>query len=277
MRKIIVPTDFSENAAKALNYAIVVANATGAALHVIHTIHTRGSAGHFLSIDDIIMKERETELAAVVKNITPQLNEKVVLTHSVRQGYVVDAILASAENVGADTIIMGTQGASGLKRWVLGSTTVDLLKNTKLTVLVVPNEFKSTEINRLALAVDASRLKDVAVLQPMLLLAQKFKMELNLLHISKDEKTITDIDSLLHQHLQELGMQYVAHRITSTDVEQAIKDFVANHKINLLCVLNQSEKRSWVENLFHLSITKEMAYETEVPLLVLTLPAEVEA
>ena len=274
MRKIIVPTDFSENAAKALDYAIVVANATGAALHVIHTIHTRGSAGHFLSIDDIIMKEREEELAAVIKNIAPQLNEKVVLTHAVRQGYVVDAILAAAEQVGADTVIMGTQGASGLRRWVLGSTTVDLLKNTKLTVLVVPNEFKGNEISRLVLAVDASRLKNIAVLQPMLLLAQKFKMELNLLHISKDEQVITDVDTNLQQHLQQLGIAYIAHRITSNDAEQAIKDFVASHKANLLCVLNQSEKRSWVENLFHLSITKEMAYETEVPLLVLTLPAE---
>lgn len=274
MRKIIVPTDFSENAAKALDYAIVVANATGAALHVIHTIHTRGSAGHFLSIDDIIMKEREEELAAIVKNITPQLNEKVILTHAVRQGYVVDAILAAAEHVGADTVIMGTQGASGLRRWVLGSTTVDLLKNTKLTVLVVPNEFKGKEISRLVLAVDASRLKNIAVLQPMLLLAQKFKMELNLLHISKDEQTITDVDSHLQEHLQQLGVAYIAHRITSNDAEQAIKDFVASHKANLLCVLNQSEKRSWVENLFHLSITKEMAYETEVPLLVLTLPVE---
>ena len=274
MRKIIVPTDFSENAAKALDYAIVVANATGAALHVIHTIHTRGSAGHFLSIDDIIMKEREEELAAVIKNIAPQLNEKVVLTHAVRQGYVVDAILAAAEQVGADTVIMGTQGASGLRRWVLGSTTVDLLKNTKLTVLVVPNEFKGNEISRLVLAVDASRLKNIAVLQPMLLLAQKFKMELNLLHISKDEQVITDVDTNLQQHLQQLGIAYIAHRITSNDAEEAIKDFVASHKANLLCVLNQSEKRSWVENLFHLSITKEMAYETEVPLLVLTLPAE---
>lgn len=274
MRKIIVPTDFSENATKALDYAIVVANATGAALHVIHTVHNRASAGHFLSIDEIIIKERETELAAVIKNISPQLNEKVVLTHAVRQGYIVDAILAAAEHVGADTIIMGTQGASGLKRWVLGSTTVDLLKNTKLTVLVVPNEFKSTEISRLVLAVDASRLKNIAVLQPMLLLAQKFKMELNLLHISKDEQVITDVDTNLQQHLQQLGIAYVAHRITSNDAEQAIKDFVASHKANLLCVLNQSEKRSWVENLFHLSITKEMAYETEVPLLVLTLPVE---
>jgi nucleotide-binding universal stress UspA family protein len=274
MRKIVVPTDFSENAAKALDYAIVAANATGAALHVIHTIHTRGSAGHFLAIDDIIMKEREAELADIIKNIAPQLNEKVVLTHAVRQGYVVDAILAAAEHVGADTIIMGTQGASGLRRWVLGSTTVDLLKNTKLTVLVVPNEFKGKEISRLVLAVDASRLKNIAVLQPMLLLAQKFKMELNLLHISKDEQVITDVDTNLQQHLQQLGVAYVAHRITSNDAEQAIKDFVTSHNINLLCVLNQSEKRSWVENLFHLSITKEMAYETEVPLLVLTLPAE---
>jgi len=275
MRKIIVPTDFSENARRALNYAIMVANATSAALHIVHTVHTRGSAGHFLSIDDIVMKERAEELEELLKAIKPQLDAAVMLSSSVKQGYVVDAILAEAEKVGADTIVMGTQGASGLRRWLLGSTTVDLLKNTNLPVLAVPNEFQSTELSRVALAVDAARLKDVAVLQPLILLAQKFKIDLNLVHISSDDKTNTDIDTMLHQHLQQLGVNYIAHRIAATDIEQAIKDFVKTHKINMLCVLNQSEKRSWFENLFHLSITKEMAYESEVPLLVLSLPAAV--
>jgi nucleotide-binding universal stress UspA family protein len=273
MRKIIVPTDFSENARRALNYAIMVANATSAALHVVHTVHTRGSAGHFLSIDDIVMKERGEELEELLKAIKPQLDDAVMLSSSVKQGYVVDAILAEAEKVGADTIVMGTQGASGLRRWLLGSTTVDLLKSTTLPVLAVPNEFDSTELSRVALAVDAARLKDVSVLQPLILLAQKFKIDLNLVHISSDDKINTDIDTMLHQHLQQLGVNYIAHRIAATDIEQAIKDFVKTHKINMLCVLNQSEKRSWFENLFHLSITKEMAYESEVPLLVLSLPA----
>lgn len=273
MRKIIVPTDFSENARRALNYAIMVANATNAALHVVHTVHTRGSAGHFLSIDDIVMKERGEELEELLKAIKPQLDDAVMLSSSVKQGYVVDAILAEAEKVGADTIVMGTQGASGLRRWLLGSTTVDLLKSTTLPVMAVPNEFESTELSRIALAVDAARLKDVSVLQPLILLAQKFKIDLNLVHISSDDKINTDIDTLLHQHLQQLGINYIAHRIAATDIEQAIKDFVKTHKINMLCVLNQSEKRSWFENLFHLSITKEMAYESEVPLLVLSLPA----
>lgn len=273
MRKIIVPTDFSDNARRALNYAIMVANATSAALHVVHTVHTRGSAGHFLSIDDIVMKERGEELEELLKAIKPQLDDAVMLSSSVKQGYVVDAILAEAEKVDADTIVMGTQGASGLRRWLLGSTTVDLLKSTTLPVLAVPNEFDSTELSRVALAVDAARLKDVSVLQPLILLAQKFKIDLNLVHISSDDKINTDIDTLLHQHLQQLGVNYIAHRIAATDIEQAIKDFVKTHKINMLCVLNQSEKRSWFENLFHLSITKEMAYESEVPLLVLSLPA----
>lgn len=275
MRKIIVPTDFSENARRALNYAIMVANATSAALHVVHTVHTRGSAGHFLSIDDIVMKERGEELEELLKAIKPQLDDAVMLSSSVKQGYVVDAILAEGEKVGADTIVMGTQGASGLRRWLLGSTTVDLLKSTTLPVMAVPNEFESTELSRIALAVDAARLKDVSVLQPLILLAQKFKIDLNLVHISSDDKINTDIDTLLHQHLQQLGINYIAHRIAATDIEQAIKDFVKTHKINMLCVLNQSEKRSWFENLFHLSITKEMAYESEVPLLVLSLPATV--
>jgi nucleotide-binding universal stress UspA family protein len=275
MRKIIVPTDFSENARRALDYAIMVANATSSALHIIHTVHTRGSAGHFLSIDDIVMKERTEELDELLKTIKPSLDPAVMLSSSVKQGYVVDAILAEAEKIGADTIVMGTQGASGLRRWLLGSTTVDLLKNTNLPVLAIPNEFNSTELSRMALAVDAARLKDVSVLQPLILLAQKFKIDLNLVHISNDDKTNTDIDTLLHEHLHQLGVNYVAHRIAATDIEQAIKDFVKTHKINMLCVLNQSEKRSWFENLFHLSITKEMAYESEVPLLVLSLPAAV--
>jgi len=171
MRKILVPTDFSENARRAVEYALTVANAVEADLHIVHTIHTRGSAGHFLSIDDIVMRERQEELDKLVKELQPRLSAAVTLTSSVKQGYVVDAILETAAKQQADAIVMGTQGASGLRRWVLGSTTVELLKNNTLPLIAVPNEYTAPTSKKLCLAVDAAQLRDMSLLSPAVLLA----------------------------------------------------------------------------------------------------------
>ncbi len=274
MRKILVPTDFSDNARRAVAYALNVANAVEADLHIVHTVHTRGSAGHFLSIDDIVMRERQEELDKLVKELKPQVSAAITLTTSIIQGYVVDAILETANKQGADAIVMGTQGASGLRRWVLGSTTVELLKNNSRPLIAVPNEFTGSKSTKLCFAVDAAQLRDMSLLSPAVLLAQKLQMSVHLLHISKENAANTEVSERVHLYFQQLGMTYVNHHVQSADIEQGIKNFVKENQVDLLCVLNQTDKRSWFENLFHLSITKEMAYESEVPLLVLHVPAQ---
>lgn len=185
---------------------------------------------------------------------------------------MVDAICDTAAAVQADLIVVGTQGASGLRRWIVGSTTNELIKNTLVPVLAIPDEATTFSLKRVAIAVDASKFQQTAILQPVLALAHKFHAAIDLLHVvTANDGGDTTIDSLLQNHLAQLGLAYTLHRVVATDVDSAILEFAHNHKVELICLLNQSEQRSWWQNLFHTSVSEEIAYQTEVPLLVLHL------
>lgn len=63
MKKILVPTDFSENANLALRYAIQVANRFGATVCLLHLYQVATSTGNLVSIDHIVKADREEEVS----------------------------------------------------------------------------------------------------------------------------------------------------------------------------------------------------------------------
>ncbi len=272
MKKILVPTDFSANASRALDYAIELANSFGAVLHILHTVQTRGAAGHFMSIEGVLLEERQSNMDALLKTVRSKANENVLIEQSIKQGDTVDSICDTAAAVHADLIIMGTQGASGLRRWIVGSTTNELIKNTLVPVLAIPEEVTAFSLKRIAIAVDASKFQQTAILQPALALAHKFHAAIDLLHIvTATDGNESTVDSLLQNHLTQLGLTFTLHRVVASDVDGAILDFARNNHVELICLLNQSEQRSWWQNLFHTSVSEEVAFQTEIPLLVLHL------
>ena len=62
MKNILVPTDFSKNAEKALDFALALAHKFGATLHIIHAYNSTSHAGHLANIDRIIKEDRTKEM-----------------------------------------------------------------------------------------------------------------------------------------------------------------------------------------------------------------------
>ena len=71
MKKILVPTDFSENAKQALVYAIGVANQFDATIYVVHAYQVSSSTGGLISIERIVEEDREKELISLLREVKP--------------------------------------------------------------------------------------------------------------------------------------------------------------------------------------------------------------
>jgi len=266
MENILVPTDFSENANNALDYAIQIAAQYGAAIHILHAFQTTSHAGHLANIDRIVKDDREKEMKACLEDKLNQLNSTVEITGRVRKGESVDLILDEAQKVGAEMIIMGTLGASNISKKVFGSTASNVIKSTNLPVLAVPATVSKADFSHLVVALDALKSPAPRVFNPMITFAKSFDLKINLVHVSSDE-VHTDIDEKIKEYLSQNAVPFSYTKVLNEDIPKGIIDFTDTQGSCVLCLV--SRQRNWFENLFHSSVSQKIAMSVEMPLLVL--------
>lgn len=268
MKQIIVPTDFSENAVHALRYAISFMNNLGGDITLLHTfqISTSG-AGRFVALDEMVQQEREEELNGLIAKVKDQLADTVRLNGKVVEGYAVDTIAEQADAHHVNFVVMGTRGASGVKKIFMGSTTSNVIRNTKVPVLAVPDDAGDFSMKHLLLALDASDMPDATVLNPALDLAAKFGAEVSILHINSNDKD-DSISPNIQAYFEQMGIKYTYYKLQkSGDASENILDFAKQKNTDLVCVLNRH--RSWFSQLFQTSVSQQLAFESNIPLLVL--------
>lgn len=133
---ILCATDFSERSRDALSRARELARAHDATLHVVHAIEPAPTVAHFGG--GALRDNPAARQPSLEKDLDAMLESLPEATGHVRIGRASDAIVEAAEELGADLVVMGTHGRSGLKRLVLGSTAEQTLRRAHVPVLAVP-------------------------------------------------------------------------------------------------------------------------------------------
>ena len=154
IRHILYATDLSENAQYAFGYAASLAIRYNAQITILHVLEEI-SPTTMLLIGDIVgekrwsslrsEKEREViasiqkrleDFAATFNRETPQ-HPVTVNRIIVETGHPVGGIITTADNIGADLIVMGSHGQGMLEQVMIGSTSRRVLRRCKKPVLVV--------------------------------------------------------------------------------------------------------------------------------------------
>ena len=134
--RVLVPTDGSHSAATALDHAIDLAVETGARLHVVHVTDEE-------TVDEVETFDVSETTAADEVGLEPvddaleriRRSDLERVDVSTPSGRVDQRILASAVTHGADCIVMGTHGETGLRRYLLGSTTERVVRFAGVPVI----------------------------------------------------------------------------------------------------------------------------------------------
>jgi nucleotide-binding universal stress UspA family protein len=139
LRTILVPVDFSESSAAALEAAIELAQRFHAKLHLIHAIqlHTAIYPYGLIIGEDMERKILDTARDRVEEWCQRASSADVPAEASVSSGVAVDAILDLASSLPADLIVMGTRGLGGLKHVLLGSVADRTIRLAPCPVLTV--------------------------------------------------------------------------------------------------------------------------------------------
>lgn len=145
-KKILIATDGSDLAARALEHGASLAKIVGADVVVVTVIEPAAlMGGGYVSAAGTVF-DPIPELVEAQKDATSKLLQKAVAKvaeHGVNATYEyvdnsfpAEGIISTAERVGADLIVMGSHGRRGLGRLLLGSQTNEVLAHTKIPVLV---------------------------------------------------------------------------------------------------------------------------------------------
>jgi nucleotide-binding universal stress UspA family protein len=137
--KILVPVDFSEGADKALSVAAELAQALGATIHVVHVIPPVPYLGPPLAPGPAFAAQLRADTKKAFDDYMAGVKHRgIEATSILSDGIAYAEVNRVAFEIGADLIVMGTHGRTGLEHALLGSVTERVIRTSKIPVVVVP-------------------------------------------------------------------------------------------------------------------------------------------
>jgi nucleotide-binding universal stress UspA family protein len=137
-KTILVPTDFSDSAEHALDYAVALAGKLGAKLVLLNAIGVPA-----LGVPELGVALTSTMMESTVRSHHAELEKLAIRRGSanieplLRTGDARDVIVEVARECGADLIVMGTHGRRGVRRALLGSIAEGVLRTAPCPVLTI--------------------------------------------------------------------------------------------------------------------------------------------
>ncbi len=268
MHSILVPTDFSKNTHTALSYAIDLANQFGCKLILFNTYKLSHRAGMYIGVEKMMREESKVQMAELLREVRPLIKGDATVEGKVAKGEAIPTIIRAAKKLEINLIVMGTQGASGLKEVFIGSTTNGVIKGSKIPVLAVPSEYKYQAIKTVALSLDGESISSELSLESLRMIIYRYNADVRIFHITSPGQSVdVELKGKLPKILSRIDHSVQLIEAESDQINQSIKHFVEEEKADLLCMIKRD--RGFWGNLFHSSVTTREVFSSTVPLLIL--------
>jgi nucleotide-binding universal stress UspA family protein len=272
MKTILVPTDFSENASYALDYAIDLAKHENAKLILLHAYHI-DYANSYVPVNLIekeiqdTAKKSDERLQSLFTKVAHAGNIKC--EYISRQDLAVDAILTTIEEKDVDLVVMGTKGASGLAGTIFGSNTARVIEKASCPVIAIPECASAKTIKKITYATDYHA-SDIEALKEILELAKPFKAQLNILHITEETELTDDEKQKMKDFKDEVQKSITYNNLSfqimhGESVEQKLEEYLEEGYTELLVL--STHHRNILDKLFNKSVTKKLAFHSKVPIM----------
>ncbi len=140
IQHILCPVDFSETSDRALEYALALAERLGAAVTVLHVyqLPTYALADGTLELPPYLADELKKRLAERLEQLVRGKANTALETRSkLSEGIPYAEILRAAKEEGADLIVLGTHGRTGLSHMLIGSVAERVVRASAVPVLTI--------------------------------------------------------------------------------------------------------------------------------------------
>lgn len=270
MKTILLPTDYSETAENASEYAFELAAYSKARLVLLHVFHVPVPTSEVPLITvtpQELERENKERLAKLENTLRERSGGKIQIESIVKSGFAVHEIVETAAEVKADCIVMGVTGMSKLGEALIGSVTTSVMHKTRVPVLVIPQGASFTAPEKIVFACNYEEKLDETVIDRFKAIVKLFKSKVLVLDVVKSEELASYEKAVAGIGLEH-SLRDIPHELhfpEGEDITRGINLFIDRHHAGML-VMVPFDHRS-LTGLFHRSNTKKMAFHTHVPLL----------
>lgn len=272
-KKILLPTDFSDNAWNAIIYALkLYANET-CDFYLLNSIKIKGSTmSNFSSkLSNTIRKSAfkdMLELKQMIERVNANANHNFEIL--VSNADLKDALETAIKKHAIQMIIMGTKGASGAKEFFFGSNTVNVINKVRLCpILTIPDQFDFVEPKKIAFSTDFNRLYKEEELAPLKEITDLYNSEINIVHLNNEEH-LNEVQEYNSKILENDLKDYKHHFFWIPNYGKKandINDFIKEQNINMLAMVNY--KHSFIEKITKEPVIKTIGFQPFIPFLVI--------
>ncbi|MCB0429877.1 MAG: universal stress protein [Flavobacteriales bacterium] len=270
MKTILLPTDFSDESKNAIRYAINLYGTQDVryiALHAYDLQHHNTTM--MISLDDVLKKDAleamDMEQAWLKKEYAGQT---LPLTPVVQKGelpLVLEKVIAHEK---ADLIIMGTKGASGVSKVLLGSNAVRVIQSAHIPVIAVPLKAGVQPLKKVLLAVDFREPFKPGAAAATLDLCKTHGAELMIVYVSETGELSAEAGENKGKWEAALAsLPHSIHVIRAADVTDGLETLASEHKPDMIAMT--AGEGGFFRRMFHHSDTKEMVQHAHLPLMIM--------
>lgn len=264
MKKIILPTDFSDNAQNTINYTLFLFRREECTFYLLHAYNNTPSA------PSTKMKAKE-KLEQIIKRLKSKNNPNHQFEGVLETNSVINLINKTIIDIGVDFVFMGTKGSSAIREIFLGGNTMDVLKHlVACPVVAVPKGYTYDLPKEIILATDFKHKFEKYEIAPLITLRNLWNSKLNILHI-RLEKLLEEYQKHNKKLLEEL-LKPIKSRFIEITMEDTIASTLRNFerknpKIGMVALIKT--KHGFLQRMLREPVIRNMTFQTEVPLLVL--------
>jgi nucleotide-binding universal stress UspA family protein len=278
-KKILILTDFSPAAAKALAYAQFIFKDQPTHFHILHLYTPSIAQSRFMAVSVGMNHAEDLSLSVAKKGLEEQLALAKKGNHIPQHSFstqasfnlLVPAVKEVLSQEHFDMVVMGSRGKTGIEANFMGSQTLRLIKGAiGVPILAVPQKVSFEFPKSIAFATDFSRFFAASELAPLVSLAKDFKATIQVVQVRDPQIIPTEAQQfnllMLHKYLKELPFE--EHRIKGVHrIARSLGTFSEAHGIHLLALLNYHH--NLIEDLSKEAIAKKLLKIAVAPLFIL--------
>lgn len=271
MKRIIVPTDFSDTAKNAASYAVQLAGSISDASIILYNLTDKiaaGSDGSPLTEDK---NDRLVVLNAALSNLKNELSSlaAVPIETVIEEGSsLTDNLQRYVRHHGIDLIVMGITGATRLEQIFMGSNALNVANLAVCPVIIVPPNAAFKPVSRVLFACDFKDVASTIPFAPVQSVLDIFKPTVLVVNVDADHYVeVTEEHksqrAILEERLKDYQPEF--YFIRMYDFQDSISSFAADRNVDL--ILTIPRRHTFLSGLFKSSHTKKLAYHSHVPIL----------
>jgi nucleotide-binding universal stress UspA family protein len=271
MKKILVPTDFSEQANNALEVAAQLAKKFNSEIYLLHMLDLPGeyvdpaSSGGNQVPETIYFMKLAHKKFEEIKN--KDFLQGIPIYEAVMFKETFKGIMEVGKENNCDLIVMGSHGASGLKEVFIGSNTEKVVRNSEIPVLVIKDKMPVFEIKDFVFACDFVEEVKASFLEATRF-AEKIGLKMHLVYINTSSKFKTSeyLEEKTSEFLKDVSFtNYTLNTYNAESIEKGILKFSA--KVNAGLIGISTHGRKGLAHFLNGSVSEDLVNHSKKPVI----------